>query len=82
MMKSLVVDDLLSMRRIITNCLKKLRYDDVVEAESETEDGKIVITGKAFPGTRIVINGATIDIDETITNATFTKANGKVVAKV
>jgi len=49
---------------------------------NETEDGKIVISGQAFPGTRIIINGVTIDINETITNATFTKKNGKIVAKV
>jgi len=33
-MKFLVVDDSSSKRRIIANCLKKLGYDDVVEAES------------------------------------------------
>jgi two-component system chemotaxis response regulator CheY len=33
-MRFLVVDDSASMRRIVTNCLKHLGYDDVVEVEN------------------------------------------------
>lgn len=51
-MPILVVDDLSAMRRIVRNCLKKLGFENVVEAEStqsafehlKTEEFKFVIS--------------------------------------
>lgn len=48
---------------------------------SEPKRGKIVVTGKAFPGTRIIIHGAAMDITDTVASATFTNENGEIVVK-
>jgi len=48
---------------------------------NRAEGGKIVVTGKAFPGTRIIIHGAAMDITDTVASATFTNENGEIVVK-
>ncbi|NOT24524.1 MAG: response regulator [Acidobacteria bacterium] len=45
-MRVLIVDDSSTMRRIIANTLKKLGYDDVVEAGDGTEGLQKVAQGK------------------------------------
>jgi len=53
---------------------------DALQAERHgAEDCRIVILDKAFPGTRIIIYGAILDIDDTVTRVTFTNQNGTVV---
>jgi uncharacterized protein (DUF342 family) len=57
---------------------------EIEKLEAELNDAKkaeIVISGKAFPGTRIRIHGATLNIDDTVTGATFTNEDRKIVVK-
>jgi hypothetical protein len=59
--------------REITSRIERL------QAEMHGAEGcRIVIVDKAFPGTRIVIHGAVLDISDTVTRATFTNENGTV----
>jgi len=50
-MKFLVVDDSSSMRKIVTNCLKGLGHDDVVQAEN----GLAALTQLAKGGVDVVV---------------------------
>ena len=58
-----------------------LEIEALQQKLSEAEGGEIVITGRAFPGTRITIHGATMDMTDTIAGATFTNENGRIVLK-
>jgi two-component system chemotaxis response regulator CheY len=50
-MRFLVVDDSQSMRKIVTNCLKHLGYDEIIEAEN----GLVALTELAKGSVDVVI---------------------------
>lgn len=59
-----------------------LKIEELQQKLSEPKGGKIVVTAKAFPGTRITIHGATMNITETVAGATFTNEDGEIAVKM
>jgi uncharacterized protein (DUF342 family) len=60
----------------------ELHIEELNAQLNRVEDCRITVLDKAFPGTRIIIHGAILDIDDTITRATFTNENGEIVMRL